>query len=510
MKATDAYKKINRSPIKGIVLYYTEQLKKEIGTSKIKDVILDIQTGKTPPKANPKYYSSEDINWFKPSDIGYSKYLTEAKEKFSQIALKEKKGTLYPPNTLLIIGIGGGVGRVSILKESGSSNQQITGITFKESISPEYAYYYFLVREDYIKSLAKSMSFPILNQEKLKGLDFCFPKIEQQNQFVKFIDECWNCFESGIVPDFSNFLIDENLKEYALKQFKIINQIDTFSTENQTQSQLLSQLHQSILQEAIQGKLTKNWRKENPNIEPAEKLLQRIKSEKEQLIKEKKIKVGKKQASNDIGDIKFELPKEWVFVELDDITQFITDGTHQTPKYTEKGRVFLSAQNIKPFKFMPENHKYISEEAYQEIIAGKEPEKGDLLVGRVGSKGETAVIDREIDFAYYVSLGLVKTFKEFTSPKYLAIVMNSPFGNRYAVGNMSSIGAAAGNFNLGRIRSFPIPLPPLSEQHAIVEQVEKLLGKCDLLQTEIVNLNTQSKTLLKAIFNETFATEATA
>lgn len=120
---------------------------------------------------------------------------------------------------------------------------------------------------------------------------------------------------------------------------------------------------------------------------------------------------------------------------------------------------------------MPENHKYISELAYEDCIRGKKPELGDLLVGRVGSKGETVVIDQDIEFAYYVSLGFVKTFKNLTNPAYLAIVMNSPYGNQYATGNMSSIGASAGNYNLGRTRSFPIPFPPIEEQKAIVEKV---------------------------------------
>jgi type I restriction enzyme S subunit len=177
MKATDAYRRINNSPIRGIVLFYTEKI---LQSKKVflETVISKIQTGKTPPKSNSKYYSSNDINWFKPSDIGFTKYLTKAKEKFAQIALDEKKGTLYPKGTLLLIGIGGGVGRVSVLKEVGSSNQQITGVTFNNDVSSEYAYYYYLVREDYIKSKAKSMSFPILNQAKIKGLEINYPSIE--------------------------------------------------------------------------------------------------------------------------------------------------------------------------------------------------------------------------------------------------------------------------------------------------------------------------------------------
>lgn len=220
------------------------------------------------------------------------------------------------------------------------------------------------------------------------------------------------------------------------KQQNLLTKIQSIKTKQvalhqQTieQQKQVQQLKQAILQEAIQGKLTADWRVANPDVEPASELLKRIKLEKEQLIKDRKVRAGKKQKSNDLGNIQFKLPKKWLYVDLDYISQFITDGTHQTPTYTEKGKIFLSAQNVKPFKFIPENYKFVSQKTFDKITKGKEVERGDLLVGRVGSKGETAVIDQEIEFAFYVSLGFIKTFKNHTSSEYLAIVMNSPYGN---------------------------------------------------------------------------------
>ena len=326
MKATDAYRKINNSPIKGIVLYYTEQILKMDNVG-LGSVIAQIQTGKTPPKANPKYYSSSDVNWFKPSDIGYEKYLEVAGEKFSNIAITEKKATIYPKDTLLLIGIGGGVGRVSILKEEGSSNQQITGITFNEKVCAQYAYYYYLVREDYIKSQAKSMSFPILNQSRIKDLEFRYPSVPEQNEFVKFIDVCWYSFLNNKIPDISSFEISPELKEYALKQFKVIELDDKIRKNIENELTLLSNLNQSILQEAVQGKLTADWREENPNTEPASELLNRIKSEKAQLIKDKKSKKQKALPPISEKEIPFELPAGWVWVYVSDICDIYTGNS---------------------------------------------------------------------------------------------------------------------------------------------------------------------------------------
>lgn len=322
-------------------------------------------------------------------------------------------------------------------------------------------------------------------------------------------------------------------QQEIVRKFKsIVREEDELKSELTHQQTLLKKLRQQILQEAIEGKLTEEFRIRNYELrqqyeqelgqatddntirnlklkihncsETAMELLKRIVAEKEQLINEQKIKKGIKQ--NAIEDYKntISIPQSWDCPHLDDITQYITDGTHQTPNYTKSGRVFLSAQNVKPFRFMPENHSFVSEEAYQSYIKNRKVEKGDLLVGRVGSKGETAVIDRDIEFAFYVSLGMVKTFKTMTSPEYLAIVMNSPYGQAYAEGNMSSTGASAGNFNLGRIRSFPIPFPSLPEQKAIVAKVEKLYALCDQLEAQINQNQTHAQQLMQAVLKEAF------
>jgi type I restriction enzyme S subunit len=152
---------------------------------------------------------------------------------------------------------------------------------------------------------------------------------------------------------------------------------------------------------------------------------------------------------------------------------------------------------------MPDVFQNISEQAYNEYIKNRKSERGDLLVARVGAGiGETAVIDRDIEFAFYVSLGLIKPFKGFINSDYLAIVFNSPYGIRYSKGNISSKGGSAGNFNLGRIRSFLIPLPPLAEQERIVKKVKKLMKFCDELEMNIKQNIANADLLLQSALRE--------
>jgi len=296
-------------------------------------------------------------------------------------------------------------------------------------------------------------------------------------------------------------LIPPKIKQKRiLKNLQFQNsKIEDLKSETIYQLKLLKNLKQQILQDAVQGKLVK----QNPKDEPASVLLEKIKEKKKQFILDKKILKGKIQDPKSKVNIDFILPSNWIWTNLDEISLFITDGTHQTPTYTQSGRIFLSAQNIKPFKFIPEFHKFVSEESYLEYIKNKKPEFGDILIARVGAGiGQAAIIDQKINFAFYVSLALLKPLKDHIFNKYLLLIINSPFGNEYSKKNVSSKGGSAGNFNLGHIRSFPVPLPPLAEQFRIVQKVEEILMKFNELEESIKQGQSYTEQLMQSVLRD--------
>lgn len=236
-------------------------------------------------------------------------------------------------------------------------------------------------------------------------------------------------------------------------------------------------LRKSILQQAVMGKLTER----DPADEPASELLKRIHTEKEKLIKEGKIKKEKPLPPISEDEIPFEIPDTWEWVRLSEICN-ISDGTHQTPNYVEHGMPFLSAQNIKPYSFIPEIHRDVSYEDFKEYNKNVSPEKGDILMTRVGAGiGEAAIIDQEFEFSIYVSLTLIKSYCKDFSMEYLLHVLNSPIGRKLAEKKTLGKGASQGNLNLIFIREFVLPIPPLAEQKRIVARVEELLKICDEL-----------------------------
>ncbi len=292
-------------------------------------------------------------------------------------------------------------------------------------------------------------------------------------------------------------------QEIIIKEIEIVernkNQI---TTELSQQLELARQLRQAFLHEAMQGELVP----QNGQDESAEILLEQIKAEKEKLIVEKRIRKEKPLPEIKPEELPFEIPSSWAWCRFQEITTVITCGMASTPRYYESGRMFLSAKNVKPFRFMPDNHKFVDEETYRKIIQNAKPEINDILITRVGAGiGETALIDTDIDFAYYVSLTLVKPIKNHINSMFLVFWLNSPKGIQSAISYTTGTGSSQGNLNVEKVRGFYIPLPPIAEQKRIVEKLEKLMEFCDELEANIRESVGNADSLLQVTLKESLA-----
>jgi len=195
-------------------------------------------------------------------------------------------------------------------------------------------------------------------------------------------------------------------------------------------------------------------------------------------------------------------------IRLADACSLITDGTHQTPRYIEDGHVFLSAQNVKPFRFMPDKFRRVSLEDYRSCVARVKPRIGDVLMTRVGAGiGEAAAIDREIDFAFYVSLALLRPIPETVSPNYLVHWLNSPDGRANTRRQTLGRGHSQGNLNLKLLRDIQVPVPAIYEQNRIVAELDGLQGEVDALKQLQQETSKQLNALLPSILDKAFKGE---
>ena len=234
------------------------------------------------------------------------------------------------------------------------------------------------------------------------------------------------------------------------------------------------QLKASILQYAIQGKLVEQRAEEGTG----EELFQEIERKREVLIKEKIIKKDKRTNSIiNFQEVPFDIPENWMWVTLGSILNKLTDGTHKTPKYTSTGVKFVSVKDMSNGFLSLENTKYISEEEHKELYARCNPEKGDLILSKVGTTGVPAIVDTTEPFSLFVSVALLKFDCKCIDIKFLYYMLMSPLVQAQATENTRGVGNK--NWVLDAIASTMVVLPPLVEQKRIVAKIEEVLPYVD-------------------------------
>lgn len=412
--------------------------------------------GKTPPRAELEWWNN-DFPWVSIADMPENEHITKTKECVSMAAIAEKfSGKIAKAGTLLM-SFKLTVGRVSILDIDAVHNEAIISIyPYADSEGTIQDYLFQLL--PYISQFGDSKNAikgKTLNDTSISNLLIPLPPLAEQKRIVAKIEE--------LLP-----LIDRYEQAWSkLEEFNKRFPVD---------------MQKSILQTAIQGKLVPQL----PEEGTGEELYQQIQAEKQRLIKAGTIKAEKPLPEITEDEIPFDIPESWKWVRFNNLCSVLTCGYASTPTYVSEddGMPFISAKNVKPYRFMPDDHNYISYELYDKLTQNAKPEKGDILLTRVGAGiGEAAIIDTDLDFAIYVSLTLIKLVNNsLIDNRYVLYWLNSPIGVSSAKKNIYGKNASQGNLNVKNVRDFLVPLPPLAEQKRIVEKLEQLLPLCERLK----------------------------
>ena len=247
-------------------------------------------------------------------------------------------------------------------------------------------------------------------------------------------------------------------------------------------------LLKSILQEAIQGKLVE----QDPNDEPASALLERIKQEKERLIKEKKIKRDKQDSTIYRDDdnkyfekkgkeiicidkeIPFEIPDTWQWCRVKQILDIGSARRVHQKDWRTSGIPFYRAREIGKLAEYEhvDNELFIDYDLYKEFSSSGVPMPGDLMITAVGTLGKVYIVKNDDLFYYKDGSVLCLNNRYNLNPFYLKHVIDSPmFKNQY-VGE--SQGTTVATLTMVRFNEYLLPIPPLREQERIVKAIDNL------------------------------------
>ncbi len=292
--------------------------------------------------------------------------------------------------------------------------------------------------------------------------------------------------------------------ELYLKLQKFEQQESKQVIEHTRQLDLLKRLRQQILQDGLQGKLVSH----DTNCEPADKLLERIKVQKKQLIREKKIKKEKPLPAIMVDEMLFEIPENWTWCRLGEIALFSEAGksykaSENIANIGEFGVIKTSAITSSVFNELENKRLPIQNINYDKILI----KEGDLLFCRAsGSKGlagKSCVVRRKPKANLILSDKSIRyVFPENIVTQYIQYFNTSCFAEFYYMELGTGKSTTMNNITREQFDRLIIPLPPLPMQHRIVIKIEQLMKLCDELELSIQQNQNYSQELLQVALKE--------
>ena len=305
-----------------------------------------------------------------------------------------------------------------------------------QAIDKNYLYYFLLDKRNVIgETDLHGSTMKHITKTNMEHLSFPLPPLSEQSRIAAKIAQL----------------------------FALLRKVES-STQQYAKLQTL--LKSKVLDLAMRGKLVK----QDPNDEPASELLKKIKAEKAELIKEKKIKKSKPLPPITDDEKPFDIPDSWEWVRLGEITKKITDGTHNPPPNAHLGKQIISAVNIKNGKIdFKLSDRFVTNLQFEKEDKRTHIRRGDILFTIVGSLGNAAIVETDKMFTAQRSVAIINS--DLPS-KYLYYSLISKMFQEQIFNNAK--GTTQKGIYLKKLSGLVLPLPPLKEQGRIVNKINKL------------------------------------
>ena len=399
----------------------------------------DWGSGATPSRTNKEYYGG-NIPWLKTGDLNDG-IITNIPEKITELALEKTSVRLNPVGSVLIAMYGATIGKLGILNIPATTNQACCAC-LPILVNNNYLFYFLMSHKESFTKKAEGGAQPNISKEKIISTLFPLPPLAEQKRIVAKIEQ--------LIPYIEKY-------EKAETQLTALNK------------SFPDMLKKSILQEAVQGKLVP----QNPDDEPASVLLERIRAEKQELIKAGKIRKDKHESAIITRDkipyeiidgkerciadeVPFEIPDSWCWCRLGSIIQ-IESGKGLTSKQMIEGSIPVYGGNgITGY--------------HNASLVHKET----VVIGRVGYYcGSVHITEKE---AWVTDNAFITTYPENSIYReYLVYTLR--YMNLGQNNNATAQPVVSGK----KIYPMLFPLPPLAEQHRIVAKIEEIMPMIERL-----------------------------
>jgi len=458
--------------------------------------IADVIGGGTPKTNIPEYFEGGTIPWITPADLsGYTnKHISSGGRFITEEGLKNSSARMMPAGTILFTSRAP-VGYVAIAANPVCTNQGFKSFVLKEDISPDYVYWYLKGCKELAESMASGTTFLELSGAKAKQIPIPVAPPEDQKRIVAEIEKQFSRLDEAVA---SLKRIQANLKRYKA----------------------------AVLKAAVEGKLTEQWRKDHPDVEPADQLLKRILAERrakweaEELakIKAKGIKPKddswkkkyKEPPDPDMANLPI-LPEGWQAVGIEQILHATRDAMKTGPfgsllkkhEHQPDGIPVLGIENIQSMQFVAGSKIHITEEKAEDLH-GYVVSAGDIIISRSGTVGEICVVPDDINKAI-ISTNLMKLSlaKNAVVPSFFTYLFN---GSPYVLKQVSDLckGSTRDFLNQDILKRLTIILPPMREQMQIDVEIRRLFSVIEEISSSVNRIFNRAQCLKSLILRQAF------
>ncbi|MEI8612172.1 restriction endonuclease subunit S [Enterovibrio sp. Hal110] len=465
-------------------------------------------SGSTPKRSVSDFYGGS-IPWFKSGELS-SDYISNSEEHITELALNETSVRYNNVGDVLVAMYGATIGKTSILKVRATTNQAVCACTPFSGFLNTYLLVLLKAYKGRLVGMGAGGAQPNISREKIINTVFALPPEKEQHRIVAKVDELMALCDqleqqTEASLDAHQVLVEtllatltnsQDATELMANWARISEHFDTLFTTEQS----IDQLKQIILQLAVMGKLVP----QDPNDEPAAKLLERIAEEKAQLVKEKKIKKQKALSPIAEDEKPFELPNGWEWCRFGYILQMISDYHANGGYKTLKENVELLdtvdyAIMLRTTNFSSKNHreyKYITEKAYHFLEKSK-LFPGDIIMNKIGDPGATFYVDdRGQPMSLAMNLFLLRTQVVDSELVYLYLLSNYEYIRSFANGTSTK------TITKEAVANLVFPLAPLSEQVRILKTVKEMILICEQLRERLNKLKITQIHLTDAIVEQ--------
>lgn len=198
----------------------------------------------------------------------------------------------------------------------------------------------------------------------------------------------------------------------------------------------------------------------------------------------------------------FDIPEKWKWVFLNELSEYIVDGTHHTPDYTDSGIPFISAKDIRDIKINFEEARFISDSQHKDLIKRCRPRKNSVLFTKSGTIGRVALVDIDFEFSLFESVSNIPILGNLQG-RFVMWAVYFQVSTYFGAKNQK--GVAVKHLHLEDIRRLPVPLPSYNEQTVFVEKIENIFNRISeneaVIDAELLHAETLRQSILKKAFS---------